>query len=140
MISALLLVGILTALAGMGMVTAMQGYLFSKDNAGVSEKTQLALTRINRELLECYNCKGVIGNPVAMPFTNTLGQRSIRLTGGNIVISDGVDTDILLDKVLTFGLTYNSDGSISAKILLSTRPGGVRVSKFITTVFPRNTP
>jgi prepilin-type N-terminal cleavage/methylation domain-containing protein len=140
LIAVLLIISIMTALAGMGIVTAVQGYLFSKDNTIISEKTQLAVTRINRELLECYTCKGTIGNPVIMPISNTLGLRTIQLTGTNIEITDGSGTtDILMDNVNVFTMIYNSDGSINTTIQSST-PGGITVSDFVSTVYPRNTP
>ena len=139
MIASLVIVGILAAFAGLGIVAGVQGYMFSKDNATISEKAQLAIARINRELLECYNCSG----PVAVPFSffNTLGQRTLQLSGTNIEISDGTNpADILLDNVAVFTMEYNGDKSITVTIRSSIKPGGVTVPDFVTTVFPRNTP
>ena len=132
MIAVLVIVGILAALAGLGIVTGVQGYLFSKDNAAVSEKAQLAMARISRELLECYNCSGANGDNVGT-FTNTLGQRTIGKSGTNIVIG----SDILMDNVGNFTMIY-SDNSITVTIQSSTKPGGVTVPDFVTTVYPRN--
>jgi prepilin-type N-terminal cleavage/methylation domain-containing protein len=140
MIAVLVIVSILATLAGLGIVAGVQGYMFSKDNAAISEKAQLAIARINRELLECSTCSGTSG-PVVVPFYNNLpGQRSIQLSGGNIVISDGTNTDILLDNVASFTMTYNSDKSITVRFQSSKQPGGVTVPRFETTVYPRNTP
>jgi len=138
MIAVLVIVGILAAVAGLGIVTGVQGYLFSKDNAAVSEKAQLAMSRINRELLECYNCSGASGTNVGT-FNNTLpGTRSIQLIGDNIYISDGTTSDILLNKVGFFSMTYNLDKSITVTIRSSTKPGGVTVPDFVAIVYPRN--
>ena len=52
MIASLLIVGILGAIAGMGLVTGMRGYMQAKENAHLAQKAQIALTRINRELIE----------------------------------------------------------------------------------------
>lgn len=140
MIVVLVLVGILSAIAGMGIVTLMQGYLFSKDNAAVSAKANLALARINRELQECYNCTGTSAANVTMPFTNNLGSRYLRLSSNNIQLSsDGTNYDDLLNKVSGFTMRYNADRSITVKIESTERPGGVTVQKFTTRVFPRNT-
>lgn len=138
MIAVLLLVGIMAAVAGMGIVTAVQGYIFSRDNAAISEKAQLAVARINRELLECYNCAGTSG-AVLLPFYNTLGSRSIHMSGTNIVISDGNNTDILLDtvEVNSLTMTYNTDGSINVQFIID-RPGGPKLT-FTSNVYPRNT-
>lgn len=142
-IAVLLIVGILAAFAGFGIVAAVQGYLFSKDNAAVSEKAMLAMARINRELLECYNCAGDSWSLVGA-FNNTLpGSRSIQLSGTNIVISEVISgvtvTDILLDNVALFTMTYHSDKYITVTIRSSTQPGGVTVPDFVTKVYPRNT-
>ena len=139
MIVVLVLVGILASGAGLGIVTMVQGYLFSKDNAEISEKTQIALSRINRELLECYDCIGTSG-PVGT-FNNTIGQRSIQHVGTNIVTSDGSGgaSDILMNNVGTFTMIYNSDKSITVTIQSSAKPGGVTVPAFTTKVYPRNT-
>lgn len=137
MIVVLLLVGILTTFAGMFLVRGVQGYLFAKDNAAISEKVQLAMTRINRELLDCYTCSGTSGD-VVLPFTNTLGQRYIRKDAQYIVISDGDTTDTLLDHVGTFTMKYNADKSITITIGSLIKPGGSTVPDFVTTVYPRN--
>lgn len=139
MIVVLILVGILSAIAGMGIVTLMQGYLFSKDNAAVSAKANLALARINRELLECHTCNSAITLPYS--FSTALGQRSIQFSNGEIQLSsDGTNYDTLLDKVSAFNMTYsNTDKSITVTINSSTKPGGVTIPAFTTKVYPRNT-
>jgi prepilin-type N-terminal cleavage/methylation domain-containing protein len=134
MIAVLLLVGIMAALAGLGIVTAVQGYIFSKDNAAISEKAQLAVARINRELLECYNCTGS-GTLTSLTYYNTLGQRTIQMNGTDIEISG----DKLLDtvKANSLALTYNTDNSISVQFSIA-RPGGPDLT-FTSKVYPRNT-
>ncbi|MFH1975710.1 MAG: type II secretion system protein [Pseudomonadota bacterium] len=148
-IAVLLIVGILAAFAGIGIVNAVQGYIFSKDNATISEKAQLALSHINRELMECYNCSGS-SNPVVMPIHNPLGGRCIGLnTSGNIVISPmniitGVcsspvpASDILLDGVNAFTMIYNADHNIVVTLIVNLPGGGTK--DFSTIVFPRNSP
>jgi prepilin-type N-terminal cleavage/methylation domain-containing protein len=140
MIAVLILVGIMAALAGLGIITAVQGYMFSKDNAAISEKAQLAIFRLNRELLECFNCAGT-GGDVAIPFYNSLGERYIRLQSGNIEISpNGTDYDVLLDKVKagTFSMAYQSDGNVLVSFTI-THPSGQELP-FASKVYPRNTP
>lgn len=137
MIVVMVLVGILAAGAGLGIVTMAQGYIFSKDNAEVSEKAQLAMARISRELLECYDCNATSGN--VGTFNNTIGPRLIQHIGTNIVISDGSAVpDVLMDNVSIFTMVYNSNKSITVTIRSSKQPGGVAVPDFVTTVYPRN--
>lgn len=134
----LILVGLLSAIAGTGLVAGVQAYLFSKDNASVSAKVQLAMVRINRELLNCYNCSGTSGN-VASAFTNDLGTRYLRLNNGNIELSsDGTSYDTLLGDISSFSMTYNTDYSITVRIQSSKQPGGVTIPAFTTRVHPRN--
>ena len=135
MIAVLIILGILAAFAGLGIVAAVQGYVFSKDNAAISEKAQLAISRINRELLECYNCSGVSGS-VSMPIMNPLGDRYFRLNAGNIQISaNNASWDTLIDKVSSFSLAYNADKNIVVTMSLT----GV-TNSFSTKVYPRNSP
>ncbi len=144
MIVSLVLVGILSAFAGMGIVAGVQGYLFAKETASVNEKAQLALMRINRELLECYNCNGTAtASLVNQPFENNLGTRYIRQVGSNIVIADtwAGDGDILLDNVAagSFTMIYQGDKNIQISFKSSVTPSGASVPPFTSRVYPRNT-
>jgi prepilin-type N-terminal cleavage/methylation domain-containing protein len=139
----LILVGILGALAGLGIVSAVQGYMFSKENAAISEKAQLAIARINRELLECYeNCTGPEDADVTFPIYNTLGSRYIKMSGTNVIINsdNGATADILLDKVKagSFTMTYEADKSILV-VFIIVHQGGTELPPFISRVYPRNT-
>lgn len=141
MICVLVIAGILSAIAGLGIVNLMQGYLFSKDNATISAKAQVAMARITRELIECDNCRGSAGT-ITLPFsyhTILLGDRYIRLNNGNIELSsnDGIYAP-LLNEVSAFSMSYNADGSISINIQSSKKAGGVTVPAFTTRVYPRN--
>ena len=137
LIAVLLIVGILAAFAGLGIVSVVQGYMFSKDNAALSEKAQLALSRINRELVECYNCS-LTGNPISgtsFTYLNPLGARTIDWTPVSGVVVVKISGDTLIDKVSSFGLAYNADKNIVVTMSLT----GV-TNPFSTKVYPRNTP
>ena len=59
MIAVLILVGMMSAVAGLGIVKYVQGYLFAKDNAAISANAQLAIARISRDsapddVLACF--------------------------------------------------------------------------------------
>jgi prepilin-type N-terminal cleavage/methylation domain-containing protein len=146
-IAVLIIAGILAAFAGWGIVSVVQGYMLSKDTAAISEKAQLAIARINRELLECYTCSPPIGatfpSAISLPFNyqNTLGQRYIGINNGNIALSpDNINYDILIDQVgSSLTMHYNEDHSITVSFQSSNQPGGVTVPAFSTTVYPRNT-
>jgi prepilin-type N-terminal cleavage/methylation domain-containing protein len=146
LIAVLVIAGILSAIAGMGIVAFTQGYLFTKDNAVVSADTQLAMDRISRELLECYNCAGTSGAAVTIPFNNPIGtDRCIKRNSANNTLLIGEDIscndanlDIIMDNVSNFSMTYNDDKSITVTITSSKQPGGVTVPSFTTRIYPRN--
>jgi prepilin-type N-terminal cleavage/methylation domain-containing protein len=46
----LVLVGIMTAIAGMGLIQVAEGYVFAKQNAETAQKAQVAIARIVKEL------------------------------------------------------------------------------------------
>lgn len=142
MIVVLIIVGILAAGVGMGIVIGVQGYIFSKENAAITEKTQLALARINRELMECYNCSGTAGAAVTMPIINNLGSRYFRLDTGKIQISpDGANYDTLIDNVQSLSMVYASGGDRSIDISFTLNiPGGTTIPAFTLKIYPRNTP
>jgi len=110
MIVVLLLVGILSAVAGMGIVMGIKGYLFAKENTPLAQKTQAAITRIVRELTELDNI--LVASPTGIVFENLGGYRAIALVGDQIKIREGQNLpddsrgDILIDKVINFTLTY----------------------------------
>ncbi|MGD9188283.1 MAG: prepilin-type N-terminal cleavage/methylation domain-containing protein [Desulfobacteraceae bacterium] len=51
-IVSIVLLGLLTAIFGMGLVAAVRSHEFSRTNVDLTQKSQLAMTRIQRELLE----------------------------------------------------------------------------------------
>ena len=135
-ITVLVLVGIMAAVAGMGIVKGVQGYLFAKSNAALSEKANMAIARINRELLECYNCTGATDSSVTYPFINPLGERSFLFdTEGNNVQING---DVLIKNVDSFSITYAADGSIAVNMKLNS-PYSATPIEFSTNEHPRNT-
>ncbi len=54
-VASLVLVGFMSVFAGSVIVTFTKGYLFTKENAHMVQKAQLAMSRINRELMELLN-------------------------------------------------------------------------------------
>jgi len=163
MIAVLILVGMMSAVAGLGIVKYVQGYLFAKDNAAISANAQLAIARISRELLECSehclpSSATTLNQVITLPFHyhhTILGIRYIRLSSincnsGNCIqlSSDNVTYDTLLDNVGTFTMTYNvnmTDGGITVKITSSRKPWGITIDDpndpkkyFVTKVYPRN--
>jgi len=155
MIAVLIIVGIMAVFAGFGIITAVNGYMFSKNNAAISGKAQMALARIHLELVECVNCTWVSGATVSMPIRNTLElkcgndcynrDRYIRLNNdnGNIEISTDnyTTTDILIDSVNAFTMKYNTDDKYKSIVVTMSlnHPDSATPVVFSTNVYPRST-
>ncbi len=150
----LILVGILATMAGFGIVQAVQGYMFSRGNAELTQKAQLAMSRITREIVEMT---GLISNqtPTAtsLPVANVernvilgLHSNTIKVAPEGTSLSAG---DVLIDNVNAFNLTYwkgdetwtTSDdvrelSAIDVTLTLNRPDGGTMV--FANRVSPRN--
>jgi len=156
-IVSLVIVGILAAIAGMGLTTGIKGYLFAKENAHMSQKAQLAMARLNREMMELLDI--VTPTSSSIIYEHTSGNRAIAKVGSTIKVRDGSalpDTsngDILIDNVTSFTLSYfKADqtwvpGTDSLQLLSAIRidmeinraDSGIGDVAFSTTVHPRNT-
>lgn len=134
-IASLVLLGIMMAVAGMGIVAGVRGYLLARENAVIAQKAHLTLGRLTRELQECYDCSGSPGL-IALPFSfsNPLGSREINLNGTNVTLG-GIT---LVDQVEDFSLSFNANGRIVINLTLAYRATNAE-AEFQTTVLPRNT-
>ena len=156
----LILVGIMASVAGMGIITGLRGYLFAKDNSSISQKAQLAMTRMSRTFMEVLDITTVGSSPTRVTYNRLSGGANIQETmyvdtgdhsvkivaGGN---ASGGDT--LVDNVGSLTLTYQKGSATwvqgtDAFPLLSTviinlaltRPDGGNNATFATVVSPRN--
>jgi len=158
-IVSLVLVGMMAAIAGMGIVTGTKGYLLAKENSHMAQKAQLAMARIQRELMELTNIVARQADPAFIIYDNTTGRHAIardnttikmyNLTPGAITLQG--DGDILVDNVNNFTLDYfqgaNAWGGVDIQLLSAIKPdlaldrsdGSGNTVTFTTTVNPRNT-
>lgn len=153
-IVSLIIIGIITAFAGMAIVTGVKGYVFARDNASVSQKAQLAMSRVSRELMELTNI--TTANASRITYERLEGNYTIYTEDNKIKIASGGSPsggDELVDYVSSFALTYNPDAggnstwSVGNDIQLLyavkisfdlTRSDGSGDVAFSTTVNPRN--
>jgi prepilin-type N-terminal cleavage/methylation domain-containing protein len=61
LVVSLFLMGLLTAIFGLGIVHAVEGYQFSRTNVHLAQKSQLAMARMRRELMELTDIVAVSG-------------------------------------------------------------------------------
>jgi prepilin-type N-terminal cleavage/methylation domain-containing protein len=167
-IASLLIISILGALAGMGIVNGTRSYLQARENAHLAQKAQIALSRMYRELLELtdipnFSSSGdqwvVIDNPE--------GRLALRKSGTVVELCKLADTDsdpsdnsgdILVDQVdsLSFSYYQTTDTSVTGPtwttaqdiellsavevtLGLQRREGYQNVIEFTGLVHPRNT-
>jgi prepilin-type N-terminal cleavage/methylation domain-containing protein len=157
----MIILGIMVAIAGLGIVTATKGYLFTRENAHMAQKAQLAMARMNRELTELMDVTSATQNSIV--YERPGGQYSIAKVGGVIKIREGSASppdedngDILIDNVDNFTLTCYQIASgttpvvwtpadeidrlyaIEISMTLSRSESDIGNVSFSTTVNPRN--
>ena len=129
-ILAILIIGIIAAFAGIGIVSGTKSYVSVRENAALAQKANLALMRITREisgLLDIVDASGTY-----IKFESITGDRTIGQHEGAVMIAEGETTpgngDILVDRVAEngFTLTYKKgdkavwDPETDVSALLST--------------------
>jgi len=163
----LILLGIMGAVLATGVVTAVNGFMFTRDSAIKSQKAQLALARIAKELLAMTSIDSDpasnTGNTIA--YTTSYGQFQLTKAGSQITLAKtdtaplpAISAKILVDDVST---NYGSDVFLSFKkqdgttdwaygtddfsalyqikvIIKLNGYGGTQTLTFETTVNPRN--
>ncbi|MCD4678733.1 MAG: prepilin-type N-terminal cleavage/methylation domain-containing protein [Desulfobacula sp.] len=111
-IAVLVLVSILTAGAGMGIIAITQGYLFAGKNAQMAQKTNIVMKRLSREFQEIMLVSDASADSVT--FISILGERTIGFHDNAVKLSENgdpiADGDILMDDIinLNFGFKNNS--------------------------------
>ena len=122
-IVSLVLLGILSAIAGMGFVVVAKGYVFAKLNSEMVEKGQTAITRMVKELGDCTI---IAGNPTSITFNRrsdgTLHTFSWEGASGNPLM---LDNDTLIDNVNDFALVYYDN---AGKIVTATAASQVEIT------------
>jgi len=151
----LVIVGIMAAIAGMGIVSGVKGYMLAKGNADITQRSQMALARVSRELMELVDV--TTAQPPQVTYSRFDGgsiiEQTIYLDSGSVKIASGSTPsggDTIVDDVGSFTLTYykgtNTWQTTDDIQLLSainiviglTNPGGGSDLPFSTTVTPRN--
>lgn len=143
----LVLVGIMAALAGLGLTTGVRGYLIAAENAEMTQKAQLAMNRLSREIRQCATCDASATN---LPFESGTFSYDIIVEGTEddpagyitrtLSLDSGtlnLDANALVDQVSSFTLTRDpNDEMITIMLKLAHPFGGTQ--KFETRILPRN--
>lgn len=160
-IAVLVLVGILSVLAGFGIVRGVEGYLFAQNNTETTQKAQLALARMTSDISELSSINST-SSGTAIIFSTPSESRKIGLDVTYIKWASGATAlasgDILTDGVNSFAITYCDTSNVCANTpssavisdpkqlaridlrLRLTRPDvSPGYLEFTTSIVPRNT-
>jgi len=155
-IVSLVLAGIMATAAGMALVTATKGYLFARENAHMAQKSQFAMARLSRELMELTDVTSATNTSIV--YERSGGQYGIAKVGDVIKIREGTalpdatNGDALIDNVDSLTLSYfkkdqpwqaGTDNlkllsAIQIDLVIPHSDSGVGNVSFSTTVHPRN--
>lgn len=128
-IAVLVLVGIVSVVLGLAIVQAAKTYVFARTNVSISQKAQLALARIDRELRSLTAIDPLNSGPACIRYKRETASRYFRTIGlheGSLRMNApaGIDADcpsagnpgdILVDDVNAFSIGYeDGDGNMFA--------------------------
>ena len=102
-IVSLILVGIMAAVAGMGVIYIVQGFVFTRANAATLQKGQIAMSRITLELknISLISSPSTVSSLTFYSFKNDFkSKRSIQLNSDKIEITESY-TDGVVDDYYT---------------------------------------
>ncbi|MBU2547973.1 MAG: hypothetical protein KKB20_06170 [Proteobacteria bacterium] len=156
----LILVGMLASLAGVGLISGVQGYILAKDNAHLAQKAALVSTRLGRELMELTEVTSA-SNGTSIVYERDGSYYAVSQVGDEIKIRagtslpDAANGDALVDDVAANGFTLiylkgaqtwvpGTDDlrdltAIQFVLNLDHPDGDIGNLTFTTTVNPRNT-
>jgi len=152
----LVLVGIMATVGGMAVITGMKGYLLARENASITQKAQVALSRLNREMMELVSITSASSTSIV--YTRPSGTRSLALVGNQLKIVDGTTLpnaslgDVLIDQVSSIQIEYSKAGTnwvlgtdliellsgVRITLVLTRSNASISNPAFTTMVTPRN--
>ena len=112
-IAVLVIMGILAVGLSMGLIKGVEQYLFASEANAISQKAQLAMARIKKELVGIISVDSISGNQIryTRPYSPPSCQNSngctfiIQKSGSSILLTNlqpdgGADSQVLIDNVL----------------------------------------
>lgn len=133
-VTVLVLTGILSAVAGLFLETALEAFTTTRINSAVSQKAQLAVCRISRELIFATAAPVISPGGTAITFSSRYpGEpevtRTISWNSGTGLVTLGAD--VLIDGISACSFSAYGDGTIGISMIPTT---GITLS---TRVLPR---
>lgn len=98
----MVIAGILAAGASMGIVQGVKGYVFALENAAMTQKAELAMTRMSLEFRDICEVTTALDSEIIYKRTGESDSYTIKLDGSEIKL----DSDVLVDGVSSLILSY----------------------------------
>jgi prepilin-type N-terminal cleavage/methylation domain-containing protein len=102
--TAIVIVSIISVMAGMGLVQIANGYAFARKNAVAAEQAQIALARVSKELSAVQAISAA--TLTSLTYTRVGASHTLAWTAADQPLT--LDGDTLIDKVYDFSLTYRN--------------------------------
>jgi len=119
-IVSLVLVGILAAIAGMGLSKIAEGYTFARQNAATTQSAQIAIARIVKELSAATSITAAGASSVTYTRPESSGSttNTIDLNGSTVRVKVGADAAVpLIGNATALTLAYfNAAGTTTASL------------------------
>ncbi len=98
---------IIAVIAGVGLVEISKGYVFIKKNAMTTQQSQIAMTRLKKEISNIMSVTSVTLTPPSITYTRSSDGSThiISWAGGSSPLL--IDDDTLVSQVTSFNLTYH---------------------------------
>jgi prepilin-type N-terminal cleavage/methylation domain-containing protein len=119
LITAIVIISIISVMAGMGLVQIANGYLLAKKSTVAAQQAQIALARLSKELSAIHTIDQALTTDKSLIYKH-IGDTNWRKVAWTAVDqpltlnTDGVNDDTLIDKVQVFRLTYHNSYSAAA--------------------------
>jgi len=151
-IAVLVLLGIMGAGAGLGISNIVTGFMVTRDTSAIAGKAQLALLRLSRELRVITSVSAASATSITFTALHGSGVSmtyTVSKSGDTITLNDGVNNDVLVDKVnaLTFAYYDTFAGAPATtwatsrrmiQITMAMNGPNSNILSFVTRVTPRN--
>jgi prepilin-type N-terminal cleavage/methylation domain-containing protein len=111
LITAIVIISIISVMAGMGLVHITSGYLLAKKSTVAAQQAQIALTRLTKEFSKIQSITTTTASPVSITYKRYTSEEgpgkpvedhSVFLSGQEVKIG----TDTLISNVKAFNLSY----------------------------------
>jgi type II secretory pathway pseudopilin PulG len=117
--TSLIIIMIISVVAGMGLIAISRGYIFSKKNSVTAQQGQIAMTRLKKEISNIQLVTSSSANSITYkrcqdisPPCGTLKDVTVSWAGSNSPLL--IDSDKLVEPVVSFSLAYFDSYNSSA--------------------------